>query len=274
MVTENQTVEKATNPQKENIKSWLLSLTGEQLSMLRAGHTYRALQSYIRRTGWPNLFMGGLTFLLGIDGFGNPILKAIQALLGLITVGVSLWSLISPMAVGAVGLAVWGILMGIAGLWNVFIALYSQSLIVGALALLQLWWTYGWYLKYQKHRQTSQVGGTDLHLYDDLRQAVARFNDSSNADPDFIQVKIKDRIWQWFLLQGRAVLASRQSKLLMLADQSKTTFTFKVNKGLLATQILGTVDFDGVSEKHVIFPQVTVATYERWKGVSVAEKTP
>lgn len=100
MITENQTTEKATNPQKENIKSRLLSLTSEQLSTLQAGHMYRALQSHIRRTGWPNLFAGGLTFLLGIDSFGNPILKAFQALFGLITVGVNLWSLISPMDVG------------------------------------------------------------------------------------------------------------------------------------------------------------------------------
>src|SRR5579871_1622261 len=97
-----QTTENGTSFPPQDLKARLLSLTAEQLAELRLSYYYRLRQAWLRDMGWTNFFMGGLTFLLGIGVPGNPPLKMIQAFLGLATVFVSVWSIVSPLPIGIV----------------------------------------------------------------------------------------------------------------------------------------------------------------------------
>src|SRR5258707_10572121 len=116
--------------QPEDLKTRFLSLSPEQLDALRLSYSYRLLQAGLRDTGWINLFLGGLTFFLGIGIPGNPVLKALQAFFGISIVLVSMWSIVSPVVIAV---AVWTIVFGISGLWNIFIAFSESSLIAGIL---------------------------------------------------------------------------------------------------------------------------------------------
>ncbi len=253
-----------TTNQLEDLKTRLSSLSAEQLAALRLSYSYRLLQAWLRNMGWVNLFLGGLTFLLGIGIPGNTLLKAIQAFLGLVTIIVSLWSILFPLAIGAV---IWGVLLGIAGTWNIFIAISYQGVVVGAFGVLQLWWAYRCYRDFRKNAETTWPGVETLRLYDNLQRAVRSFEAKEGEDSDFIRLKFNRRWWQGFLLQDRAVLASRQGIALLIAEGSKTTFTFRDGKGILRKRIVGTFDLDGISAKNVTFPQATLEAYNRWKGI-------
>ncbi len=252
--------------QPEELKTRFLSLSPEQLDALRLSYSYRLLQAGLRDTGWINLFLGGLTFFLGIGIPGNPVLKALQAFFGISIVLVSMWSIVSPVVIAV---AVWTIVFGISGLWNIFIAFSESSLIAGILGLLQLWWTYQLFLTFRKNSQTAKPGAETLRLYDLLQRTMQRFN--IDIDPDSIQLMFNRRWWQGFLLQDRVVLASRQGIALLLAERSKTTFTFRDGKGILRNRIVGTFDLGGISAKRVTFPRSTFERCSRWNGLSNAQ---
>jgi hypothetical protein len=222
----------------------------------------------MRNTGWLNFFLGGLTFLLGVGFPGNPPMKTIQAFLGLATVFVSIWSIVLP---SPTGVAIWSVVLGIAGTWNIIVAIRDQSLIVGIFGALQLWWTYRLYRTFRKNTQSAKPDTEALRLYNDLQRAVQRLNIRDDEDPDFIRIKVNRRWWQGFLLQDRVALVSRQGIALLIAERSKTTFIFRDGKGILGKRIAGTFDLDGISSNKVTFPRATFEHYNRWKGVSDAE---
>jgi hypothetical protein len=123
-VQSGQTGENFTFDPFSDLKVRLNGLTTDQLATLRLSYAYRWRQSWLRGMGWVNLFLGGLTFLLGAGFNGNLV----QTLLGLAIVGVSIWSIVSPLPIGVL---IWTITLGVAGMWNIFVAVTNQGLAVG-----------------------------------------------------------------------------------------------------------------------------------------------
>ncbi len=250
-----------------DIKSRLLSLSAEQLATFsRLGRTYRLIQSWLRGTGLTNVILGTVTFLLGIGIPGEPVLKTLQALLGLITIVVSLWSIVFPQPIGVI---IWGILLTTAGAWNGFIAYGDQNIVVGILAVLQLWWAYQCYRTFRMNMKTTWPDRDTLQLYDSLQRAVRRYQ--SSDDPDFVRLKFSRRWWQGFLLPDRAVLAAQSGIAMLVAERNKTTFAFGDGHGIWRPRIAGTFDMDGITARNVTFPRSTFERYNRWKGVAEAD---
>jgi hypothetical protein len=216
--------------------------------------------------GWTNIFLGGLTLLLGLDIPGNPPLKTIQAFLGLATILLSIWSIVSPLPIGV---AIWAIGLGIAGLWNIFIAIADQGPIAGVFGVLQLWWAYRLYRTHKMNTNVTRPDAESLRTYDTLQRGIQMFNVPN--DPDFIRLKIRRRWWKGFLLKERIALVPQQGIALWIAESSKTTFTFKNGWAIFGPSITGTLEIEGISSNKVTFPRTTVERYLRWKGPSDAQ---
>src|SRR4051794_9915921 len=126
-------------PDAQGLIGHLAALSEADFSALQNAYYYRWLQLVLRSLGWLNLILGGLTLWLGLSGIDQGILKVIQALLGVVIVGVSLWGLAAPSRQVLFG---YSFMFALTGIWNLLLGvrygIFTSGLLIALLGLLQL----------------------------------------------------------------------------------------------------------------------------------------
>ncbi len=250
----------------QDIKSQLLALTPVEFQALKNAYYYRWVTSLLRRNGWLNLFLGGLTLWLGLSGFGQSIFKVIQTLFGILIVGQSLWALRESTVSN---IQRFSILFALCGVWNILLAvisgLFGAGLIVGLLGALQLWSAYQFRKIHQQYSQVTLVKPSPeiAQLYDSIWKSLAK--DIIHTDVDYIDMQIQRRNWRGFLLPDRMVLAFKQSNILILADKSDVLLV-PTNPRALGRWIEIIFKFDIIASAVGKIPRPVYDKYVTWKG--------
>lgn len=209
----------------QELMSQLTSLTDADFAALQNAYYYRWLKSTLANYGWLNLILGGLTLLLGLMGIQFGLLKAIQALLGAIIVGVSLWALVSPSRQTYFG---YSILFVLAGAWNLFLGIRDGALTGGLFlmifGILQLRWAYQTYQVYTTRipASTSKPSKETMALYASIWQQFVRSRYAHNDQ--LLEVLFGRERWRGFTFGDYVAFASPKRKQLMFARRSEIAF--------------------------------------------------
>ncbi|MBL8157141.1 MAG: hypothetical protein JNM70_23410, partial [Anaerolineae bacterium] len=151
----------------QDLKNRLQSLSAEQLTGLRQSLSYRLIQAQLKGLGWLNVFLGLLTVWLALLPSEYTLFKIIQFIIGLSTVVASLWSIIAPRPSG---LRMWGVLLSVAAVWNLFIGLipFGINWFPIALALFQAWGVFSMYRNFQKNPPQASINSDAVRRNDEL----------------------------------------------------------------------------------------------------------
>jgi hypothetical protein len=251
-------------------KTRLLNLSPAELSGLQKVKEFREMSIWLGTNGWLNVFLGGLTLWLGLQGASHSILKALQALLGVLLIAQSLWSIIRPSTRAVLGFS---LLFLITGIWNVFISVLAGlegiTWLVASLGLLQLWWAYKVYLKYQSYQKRSITvpSPETTSLYDEIWRAIAKVKPQSEGDPAFIKLLISTKMWNGLLVGDLAVFARSNTKLLMWAPKADVRFDPLSPTIASGPRVGGTIKIGDTTSESVGMPQVFYQKYVQWKSV-------
>ncbi|MCC6975704.1 MAG: hypothetical protein IT322_16985 [Anaerolineae bacterium] len=246
----------------QELKQRLLALSSERLAQLRLSYYYRTMLYEVSTLGWLNLFLGAAMVWLGTSNPSNAPLSTFQAIYGVAVVGVSLWSIIWPQPSGV---AVWVVVLGVAGIWNVYLYFSFNFPPVGILGLVQLWWAYNLNRLFRLYGRKDQPDAESLQHYDTFQRAAQKFEPSDDPDPEIIRFKRGNRWWQGFLLPDRVVFASRKGLVFLIAERSAVTFTFNHTSADFGSRILCTIKIGDITIKKLMFSRTAWQHYKRWK---------
>lgn len=210
------------------VKERLENLDAETFEQLQNVYKYRLVQAELRSTGWVNIFLGGLTLWWGTSGASystNPIYD-LQALGGAFTLVASLWVVIRPSLPGVRAFAV---VFLVAGIWNLYLCFrdtsegYAFPILLGLLALAQLWWAYQHHKRYQTHRLLVEPSANIVRTYNEIIEAI-RWT-IPHKDSDLIEVKFKHNWWRGWLLGNLAVLSLKKGKHIFFTREHDVVWT-------------------------------------------------
>jgi len=216
-----------------------------------------------RSIAWVNVFLGLLTFMLGLHNAEKSWLGIVQTILGLLIIGQSLWALAGP---SLTTILTWSILFGICGVWNVLVCILMSfsglGIVVGGFGILQIYWAYRFYRKYEAYQQMTLIVPTveTTALHNNIWSSVTKANFLNDSD---VQYRVNRRIWHGTLLPTMGIFATAGRQSLMLADKQDVTFTPK-NPASSKGAVEGHLSID--SQKiPAVFDQISFQRYKHWK---------
>jgi hypothetical protein len=251
-------------------KARLMNLSPAELSGLQKAKDFREMSTWLGTNGWLNVFLGGFTLWLGLQGINHSILKVLQASLGALIIAQSLWSIIKPSTSAVLGFS---LLLLITGIWNIFISVLAgfegMTWLVAGLGLLQLWWAYKVYLKYQSYQKRSITvpPPETMRLHDEIWRAIAKVKPQSENDPGFIKLLISKKMWNGLLVGDLAVFARQNTKLLMWASKTDVRFDLLSPTVASLARVGGTIKIGDTTSESAGMPQVFYQKYVQWKSV-------
>ena len=235
-------------PDAQGLLDCLGALSENDFSALQNAYYYRWLQLVLRSLGWLNLILGGLTLWLGLSGIELGILKVAQTLFGVLIISVSLWGLIAPSRQVLFG---YSIMFAVAGAWNIFLGfrygIFTSSLLIALLGLLQLRWAYQYYVKYYPHipLNVAKPSKETIKLYDAIWQEFALTRHASSEH--LVEFIFNRQRWRGFLFGKYFALANPKQKLIIFAQRSEIDFTTK--NAEVGSKLKGMFTFNQLTNK-------------------------
>ena len=264
-------------PSSTDIKTRLSNLTPDELKTLRDIYHDRWRKSWLRTDGWFNLFLGGLTLWLGLSGPSQTSFpRLIQAVLGLLILGQSLWAIVTPSTPAILRFA---IVLLAAGVWNMLLAIVGRLagglFLVGLLGIAQLWWAiqaYGQYRRY-KHMALPDPPDDEVRFYDEIWHAIAK--GVLKRDAAVINLWVRLDKWRGLLLEDKVVFALLRQKLLIIQLKDEANFVPNSSRPMGKRRVYGRIKLNEVFER-ALMNRDSYEKYARWKGEEavLAEVTP
>jgi hypothetical protein len=212
-------------PSSTDIKTRLSNLTPDELKALRDIYHDRWRINWLRTDGWFNLFLGGITLWLGLSGpWQTSFPRLIQAVLGLLIVGQSLWAIVTPSTPAILRFA---IVLLAAGVWNILLAIVGRLagglFLVGLLGIAQLWWAIQAYRQYQRYTQMAlpDPPEDEVRFYNEIWHAITK--GALKQDTAVINLWVRLDKWRGLLLEDKVVFALLRQKLLIIQLKDEAT---------------------------------------------------
>ena len=212
------------------IKTQLEALDQITFENLQNISKYRYVTGLTRSTGWQNILWGGITLWLGLSGLEYAVGHLVQAILGVLILGVSLWSIARPLLQNVRAFA--GIFL-ICGVWNLLLVILDNfqglAFLVALLGLAQLWWAYRYEKDYRTYRHNiAKPASADSAMYDQIWEAIRQTK--PQTDSNFIEFQIGSTRLRGWLLNNLAVIGVKNKKYLHLCREDQFSFQPHVAK--------------------------------------------
>ncbi len=240
------------------------TLTPSGLNTLKTLYQYQSIKQKITTTGWLNVFLGAFTIWLGSFLVSRDIFAVFHLLIGCLIVGVSLWAIIAP---SARVILLDSVIFAVCGIWNILIPIrygfHSLSPIILFLGLLQLWWTFQYYKLYKDAVQMSfaKPSSEAMNLYNQIWSEIGKISDRDKKD--YIELKMRGKLWRGLLLPKLAVFAAHRRKMLIVSDRANVSF-IPNNSNFGSRVFQGRFTFNAIVSP-AVFPRPSLERFTHWK---------
>lgn len=184
---------------------------------------YRRLVRGVRSTGWWNILWGGLTLLLGIDGFGVWFGDTVQVIFGVLALAQSGWAIAR---LSSKNLLLLLVLFLFAGIWNIGLAVAvgftGLSILTAILGGFQLRWASQTYRNYQQlvKGDVKAPAADDERRYDTVWNAMVNIPLKDLPTVFELELALSRNWWRVKLLPEQALMAHMRTQTLMMIPKS------------------------------------------------------
>jgi hypothetical protein len=257
------------NVSNMDVKERLLNYAAQNYDLFRAASQYESIYFTLKRTGWLNLFLGGVTFLLGLSNLNQGILHVWQAFLGALMVGQSLWVLIVPTRIGVLGFCIMFLL---AGIWNIALFILGAgaglTVVVGFVGIIQIKWGIDYYRWYR--RLSGPITGEASQLLNEVRTALINTDPATASDTIEYQ---SGGLWRVWLLSDMAVSASVKHKYVFVTHRND--FYAQRQPGRSGNEeLVNVVLYFEQGKAKVVMLRAHLKRFEEWKAASASPLSP